>query len=43
LLAALGYDQAQGYLFGEAVPADKVPAVIKAFTPKDARKKQVAA
>jgi diguanylate cyclase (GGDEF)-like protein len=43
LLAALGYDQAQGYLFGEAVPADKVPAVIKAFTPKDARKKRVAA
>ena len=34
LLAALGYDQAQGYLFGAAVPADKVPGVIEAFGPK---------
>ncbi len=39
LLAALGYDQAQGYLFGEAIPPEKVPGVIAAFAPK----KQVAA
>jgi EAL domain-containing protein (putative c-di-GMP-specific phosphodiesterase class I) len=31
LLAALGYDQAQGYLFGAAVPAEQVPAVIADF------------
>jgi EAL domain-containing protein (putative c-di-GMP-specific phosphodiesterase class I) len=34
LLAALGYDQAQGYLFGAAVPAEQVPAVIAAFGTK---------
>ncbi len=33
LLAALGYDQAQGYLFGAAVPAEQVPAVIADFGP----------
>jgi predicted signal transduction protein with EAL and GGDEF domain len=34
LLAALGYDQAQGYLFGAAVPADQVLAVFESFRPK---------
>ena len=43
LLAALGYDQAQGYLFGEAVPAEKIPGVIAAFAPKGSVKKLVAA
>jgi diguanylate cyclase (GGDEF)-like protein len=43
LLAALGYDQAQGYLFGEAVPADKVPGVIQTFAPKGTSKNRVAA
>jgi diguanylate cyclase (GGDEF)-like protein len=33
LLAALGYDQAQGYLFGAAVPAEQVPTVIADFGP----------
>jgi diguanylate cyclase (GGDEF)-like protein len=44
LLAALGYDQAQGYLFGEAVCADRIPEVLEAFAPKKlVNKKQVAA
>jgi EAL domain-containing protein (putative c-di-GMP-specific phosphodiesterase class I) len=33
-LTALGYDEAQGYLFSPAVPIDKVPDVIAAWTSK---------
>jgi EAL domain-containing protein (putative c-di-GMP-specific phosphodiesterase class I) len=31
-LAALGCDEAQGYLFSAPVPADQVPALIAAWT-----------
>jgi EAL domain-containing protein (putative c-di-GMP-specific phosphodiesterase class I) len=31
-LAALGYDEAQGYLFSPAVPIDQVPAIIAEWT-----------
>ncbi len=32
-LAALGYDEAQGYLFSPAVPVDEIPALIARWTP----------
>jgi diguanylate cyclase (GGDEF)-like protein len=35
-LAALGYDEAQGYLFSPAVPIDQVPVVIAEWTNKEA-------
>jgi EAL domain-containing protein (putative c-di-GMP-specific phosphodiesterase class I) len=31
-LTALGYDEAQGYLFSPAVPIDKVPDIIAAWS-----------
>ena len=31
-LAALGYDEAQGYLFSPAVPVDEIPALIARWT-----------
>ena len=33
-LAALGYDEAQGYLFSAAVPAEELPAMIARWSPK---------
>jgi diguanylate cyclase (GGDEF)-like protein len=32
-LTALGYDEAQGFLFSPAVPADEVPALIERWSP----------
>jgi diguanylate cyclase (GGDEF)-like protein len=33
-LAALGYDEAQGYLFSAAVPAEELPAIIARWNPE---------
>jgi EAL domain-containing protein (putative c-di-GMP-specific phosphodiesterase class I) len=33
-LVALGYDEAQGYLFSPAVPIDKVPDIIAQWSGK---------